>query len=254
MQVLVPEMGIRAATIARSGALLLAAAVLAGCAAVPRAERDPQTDYFAAIADAAVASPAKIKALLPLPPGASIAMISWVSAPRAPCAADAVPCTLTVGADPLWVTLAGEVQALCRSWNLRGDPLRRRLEQLLGLPLDPPPQYRKTKFLVLNVPRERIERPCLGVNETDAAHPRCTLNALAATPADLRDFVGRQMAGSYVIDNPAGPGYPYTRLGYTYDWGTAAKADGHYGASEFLVMPHTGTQVAAQIATDDYCQ
>lgn len=228
------------------------AGMVAACSSGPGIQADPQARYKAAIADAAVVSPAKVAALRPLPAGASVSMVSWVTEQRTPCRADGAPCTLSVGEDRLWVTLDGEVQTLCRTWNLRGDALRQRLEQLLGLPLDPPPQYRKATFAVLEVARERIERPCLGVNEADPSHPSCTLAAQAGTSVELRNFVGQQMAGSYVVDKPDGPGYPYTRLGYTYDWGIAASA-GHYGASEFLIMPNSVARVTRQIDTDAYC-
>lgn len=238
----------------KSAACGLLATALLGCASAPTGEPDVQADYHAAIADAAIASPKKVSPLLPLPSGPSVTVISWVTEKRLPCRADEAQCALSIGAERLWVTLAGEVQNLCRSWNLSGDSLRRRLEQLLGLPLDPPPQYRKAKFVSMEVPRERIERPCLGVDESDPAHPACTLDAKQDSPAELRNFVGRQMAASYIIRNPGGPGYPFTRLGYTYDWHPATRTRNRYGASEFLVAPHTTAAVTAQITTDDYCK
>lgn len=228
-------------------------ALLSACAAAPTVDKAPQNGYDAAIADAAVASPEKIMPLLPLPASPSAPMISWVTEKRLPCKADEAQCTVAVGADRLWVTLGGEVQNLCKSWNLSGDPLRRRLEQLLGLPMDPPQQYRKTSFVVMEVPRDRIERPCLGMNDTDAENPACTIDTAASTPPELRIFVQQQMAGSYIIRNPKGPGYPFTRLGYTYDWSPASKARNHYGVSEFLIAPNTTVKVTAQMSTDAYC-
>lgn len=240
---------------AKLAAGLVATAWLFGCTSVSHISgNDTQIQYNAAISDAAVAGPEKIVALLPIPPGPSVAVISWVTEKRLPCQAGEPPCTLTVGADRLWVTLAGEVQHLCRSWNLSGDPLRRRLEQLLGLPLDPPPQFRKAQFVVMEVPRDRIDRPCLGIDDTDPAHPTCTLDGKSGNAVELRNFVGQQMASSYVVGHPTSPGYPYTRLGYTYDWHPAAHARKHYGASEFVVAPNTVARVTAQIATDDYCK
>lgn len=229
------------------------AAGLFGCAST-RIDENPQKFYDAAIVDAAVVSPEKVMPLLPIPPAASVKVISWVTESRLPCRADELECVFTTAADRIWVTLAGEVQGLCQSWNLSGDPLRRRLEQLLGLPMDPPPQYRKAKFVVMEVPRNRLERACLGVNEADAGRPVCTLDVQPSTAAELRNYVQQQMAGSYVVRNPKGPGYPFTRLGYTYDWSPLTKAKNHYGASEFLLMPGTPAKVAAQIATDVYCK
>ena len=232
---------------------LLATASLVACATPQANSNDPQTYYNAAIADAAIATPEKIADLKPLPEGQTITVISWVNDSRAPCRVGETPCELSVGADRLWVTLAGEVQTTCRAWHLSGDPLRRRLEQLLGLPQDPPSQYRKTTFITIEVARERLERACLGVDTSDPAHPRCTFYSMPNTSIELRNFVGQQMAGSYIVGNPKGPGYPFTRLGYTYDWHPSSAAQRHYGASEFLIAPNTKAKAVAQVSTDEYC-
>jgi hypothetical protein len=226
---------------------------LSGCAST-HTDDAPQKAYDNAIADAAIVSPEKIMPLLPIPSGSAVQVVSWVTQNRLPCHAGEPQCAFTTGTDRIWVTLDGEVQTLCRSWNLSGDALRRRLEQLLGLPMDPPPQYRKAGFVIMQVPQGRLERACLGVNDSDAAHPQCTLDVQASTPAELRNYVQQQMAGSYILRNPKGPGYPFTRLGYTYDWNPFAQTRNHYGASEFLLMPGTAVKVAAQMTTDDYCK
>lgn len=232
-------------------ASLLLAFSLAACSALP-APPDSAA-YQAAIGDAAVASPRKILPLRAIPAGATVAVVSWVSQRKIPCAGTALPCAVTLGDDAVWVTLSGEVQSICRSWNLRGDALRRRLEQLLGLPMDPPERFRMVAFAEFAVPRERLERPCLGVEQSDPARPSCTLRALPTTPAQLRQFVGQQMAQSYLVDDPTGPGYPYTRLGYTYDWAPTA-GPGHYGASEFIITPESTVEATAVRSTDDYCR
>ena len=231
-------------------ALLALSALLAGCASAPKAT-DAWGVYHAAIADAAVASPAKVLPLQALPPGDTVEMVSWVGSQRAPC--EGVPCRYTVSGDRQWLTLAGEVQAQCRQWKLQGDALRERLEQLLGLPPHTPPQWRKGQFVVMQVPRAQISRPCLG-SSTDANNtPRCTITPTADGAPELRNFVLRQMGNAYVANNPAGPGYPFTRLGYTYDWHPEAAARGHYGASEFVVDVGTTATVVAQYSTDAYC-
>jgi hypothetical protein len=235
---------------------LFPAAFLAACSTVPTGPADAdfiRFAYQAAISDAAVVSPGKISPLLAVPAGPNIRVVSWVSEKRIPCAGKSLPCDLTLGDDPLWVTLSGEVQSICRSWKLQGDALRRRLEQLLGMPMDPAAQYRKAAFVDFDVARENLERPCLGVDSTTSGKPTCTLDAQPTTPSSLRDFVGRQMAESYVVDSSKGPGYPFTRLGYTYDWAPAADS-GHYGASEFIIMPMSGARAIAVILTDDYCR
>lgn len=245
----------------RAALLVAQALLLAACGSLPQpdaatapsASASAMARYNAAIADAAVVSPGKIRPLRVVPATDSVSVVSWVSESRLPCPGGAAPCTLEVAYSPLWVTLTGEVQALCRSWGLQGDALRQRLEQLLGLPPDQPPQYQKTRFATLLAPRAALQRPCLGVDSTAPAQPVCTLAAQADTPAALQNFVGQQMAGSYVVGGPNGPGYPFTRLGYTYDW-AQPPGQGAYGASEFLVPVGTRAPVVAIVSTDAYCQ
>jgi hypothetical protein len=228
------------------------ALALGGCAVAPQGT---QQRYEAAIADAAVASPEKINPLLPVPAGSAVGVVTWTSKNRAPCPLDKPRCSFTVGADRIWVTLAGEVQGRCRAWSLSGVALRRRLEQLLGLPPDPPPQHEYAVFATMQVPRDALERPCLGIDAGDPAHPKCTIAVPAqfAASAAMQSFVGKQMMSSYVVRNPSGPGYPYTRLGYTYDWAPGAEAQRHYGASEFVVAPGTRVDVTDEVESDAYC-
>jgi hypothetical protein len=234
---------------------LLLATALGACAAL-----DPGQQYAQAIASAAVAAPDKLHGLLAVPATPYVSVVTWVSEAKRPCGPDRRQCHSAAPQDPgnrVWVTMAGEVQEKCRSWGLQGDPLRRRLEQVLGLPPDPPAQYRKTEFAVIDVPRSALARPCLGVDGTDPKHPTCTINVpkpsatVAPSRRDMLDFVGGQMETSYFTGSGA-PGYPFTRLGYTYDWGDAWQ-QGHYGASEFVLAPGTGMQVRDTVPTDAYC-
>jgi hypothetical protein len=226
---------------------------LSGCAAIAPSGMPTNAAYEAAIADAAVASPRKVSALMPLPAGNKVRVVSWVTESRTPCKAPDTSCATTTPPDRIWVTLAGEVQARCRAWGLKGDALRQRIEQLLGLPLDPPVQFRKARFVTMEVARERLDRPCLGIDETSPQRPVCTVGIQANRAVDVRDYVLKQMADSFVVGGPSGPGYPFTRLGYTYDWNQINAQPNHYGASEFLVQASTPATVIAQQETDAYC-
>jgi hypothetical protein len=77
--------------------------------------------------------------------------------------------------------------------------------------------------------------------------------AQSAASADMLRFVGGHMMNSYVERNPSGPGYPFTRLGYTYDWAPGAEAHRHYGTSEFVVAPGTRVEVTEEATSDAYC-
>ncbi len=235
------------------GLLCTIAMALSGCAALAPSGKTTNALYEAAIADAAVVSPGKVSPLMPLPAGDKVRVVSWVTESRTPCKLPETACASTTAPVPIWVTLAGEVRARCSAWGLKGTALRQRLEQLLGLPLDPPPQFRKARFVTMEVARERLDRPCLGIDDTNPQRPVCTIGIQANRAPDVRDYVLRQMADSFVVGNPAGPGYPFTRLGYTYDWNPVNARPSRYGASEFLVQANTSATVIAQQDTDDYC-
>ena len=224
--------------------------LVAGCAAAPPA--DPWAAYRIALADAAVAEPAKALALKPIPEGSTVRVVSWMRAASRPC--EAPGCSFRIGPGRLWVTVDGEVQARCRAWGLAGDALRERLEQLLGLPPHTPDPWRKTHMVTFQVPRDALQRPCLGESMDEAGTPRCSMRPTVAGDPELRRFVLEQMATTWVAGVDGAPGYPFTRLGYTYDWHPSAAVLRHYGASEFVVRPDTEALLVSATTTDDYCR
>lgn len=226
---------------------------ITGCA-TPTGGSNAWAQYHAAIADAAVVKVGEDLPLQPLPENSSVEVVSWVTDARTPC--KEFPCDFEVTGSRLWVTLSNEVQRKCQTWGLQGDALRVRLEQLLGLPPDTPPQFRKTRFVRLQVPHTSIDRPCLGVDASVNSAPRCTLRAKQGRTTELQLFVMTQMAYAFVASGPAGsggPGYPFTRLGYTYDWSEDGRQHGNYGASEFVLAVGTKGRAVAKAETDEYC-
>ncbi|MCW3479111.1 hypothetical protein OL229_05980 [Neisseriaceae bacterium JH1-16] len=230
---------------------LLAGLLLSACATPPSGSSSAA--YQAAIADAAVASPAKVAPLWPIPAGGDVKVLAWMSDSRVPCSDGAQQCQFTVSKNWMWVTLVPEVKQACSSWQLGATALRERLEQLLGLPPDSPAKYQKTTFVTMQVPAASLRRPCVGLDNADPSHPRCSISEGSGQSDEVVNFVGRQMVASYVTDNPQGPGYPFTRLGYTFDWAKRNTATARYGASEFIVVPGTAVQVLQQQPTASYC-
>jgi hypothetical protein len=232
-------------------AALVAAGLFAnGCAHAPRGggadgSSRQRARYEAAVVDAAVVETAEIVPLRPLPTGAD---------------GRATVVTLTdyaytVGSQELgrevWVTVVPEVQERCRRFG--SDP-RLRLLQLLGLP----PHKPIVHFAVLSVAAADVFRPALDPNPTsrqpcdDPAATSCAADFPPATPPAHLQWIAGQMATSYVRD-PAAPqpaGYPWTRLGYTYDWAPGAD---EYGASEYVVRRGATVEVLAVVPYRDYC-
>jgi len=186
-----------------------------------------------------------------LPSTDTVTVVSWVSESQLPCSEGKNSCVLTTGHYPLWVTLNGEVQSKCRSWNLTGIPLRNRLEQLLGLPTNKSPPFQKSKFIVLEVKLNAIERPCLGVNQAPS-ETFCTVESKAETSAQVRHLVTEKLVEAKAMGSSTTTAYPFTGLGYTYDWGASADRH-HYGATEFCVMPNSTVFVRQIVDSNTYC-
>ena len=67
------------------------------------------------------------------------------------------------------------------------------------------------------------------------------------TDEDFKEWFDGNIVWSY-FDSA----YPWTRLGYTYDW--AADAEDEYGLSEFLVKDGSEVTVAYTSTTDEFLQ
>jgi len=121
----------------------------------------------------------------------------------------------------VWVTTVPEVRQFAGQIN--GDPALR-LEQLLGLP----PHSGKTRFVELWVKPGDLFRPSadpeISDHESELDFP-VSSRFVSVSPSH-KDWYNRLKQVSY-----GEQGYPWTRLGYTYDWGR----DDHIGLSEFVV-------------------
>lgn len=223
-------------------------ATIAGCASLQ--PPDQWLAYRNALADAAVAEPEDALPLQPIPQEAAVSVVSWMAAGAVPC--HTAECLFETGEKRIWVVLDSEIRPKCAKWSLHGDALRERLEQLLGLPPGTPPERRKTQMVTMRVPPGSLQRPCLGEESDASGVPRCTLRPSPEGDVNLRSFVLEQMANSWVIEKGA-PGYPFTRLGYTFDWHASGERTKRYGASEFVLRPGTEVKVLSTSSTDDYC-
>jgi hypothetical protein len=112
--------------------------------------------------------------------------------------------------------------------SVRNWPLR--LRQLLGLPRD----AKITHFTTFWVDPKNMIRPAYTPDIT-SSEMACRFEEDDDSQLDslgmwLRNWFDKAWSTNYKSEG----GYPWTRLGYTYDWG----ADGidKYGLSEFLLM------------------
>ncbi|PJE80265.1 hypothetical protein CI610_00742 [invertebrate metagenome] len=142
--------------------------------------------------------------------------------------------------DYLWVTLNPEVQNKCRRY-LKHNPdgnLMLRLQQMLGLP----PMEENRVFVVLKVRHNDLFRPCA---DPDITTTQCGAVSQRGIDEEHALFFTQQVEIAYQQN-----GYPWTRLGYTYDWHPNA---GDYGASEYVIKKGATVKTVERVPSDLYC-
>ncbi|MBL0225139.1 MAG: hypothetical protein IPQ16_06050 [Geobacteraceae bacterium] len=242
--------------------------LLAGCGSENTTPAPPtpaalQTMYSSASYDTRTVNPAEIsRALIPIisdnrdliwengVPGSRVLTLSWIRSSDAKyydgtvdpaCKPLSSNCTLKAD---LWVTVAPELKI----FFFGTMPQSLRIAQLLGVP----PEYalEERSMVELWVSPQDMFRPCPDPEITDR-------ECQADFPADpFRSFTSTELVRAtegpgwnifmnytgwfnnrkdYIYSNarnyPLSSPYPWTRLGYTYDWGSS----NHVGLSEFVV-------------------
>jgi len=151
----------------------------------------------------------------------------------------------------VWVTPVPQLQNFCGRLGFGGEKLERRLEQYLGL------RSRRGYVMVVElwVSREDIFRPC-----PDAEiHDRECRPGLPDIPEDadnMDDEMKRALNHARWFKKEFDKWYassstsPWTRLGYTYDWGNPASK---VGASEYVIREGATVWVGSVTPTDAYC-
>ncbi|MEH2124112.1 hypothetical protein [Nostoc sp.] len=151
-----------------------------------------------------------------------------------------------------WLTAVPQVKEFCQNCkgigiNIPGNiMLSLRLQQYLGLILN---RYsNKTHFVEMWVKAEDLSRPCVDPEINDSSCNVFNIPIPASYPILQEIYTTSYAVGSQ-------ENYPWTGLGYTYDWGNPKKP--REGASEFLL---DGTkekpievEVVSVTATKEYC-
>ncbi|MEL6629182.1 MAG: hypothetical protein AAFQ92_26935 [Bacteroidota bacterium] len=146
---------------------------------------------------------------------------------------------------PIWVTIAPELQNLCQNKKFgRREGLDLRLKQLLGLP----PNVEKNYFVEFWVQPKDLFRPCPDNEITDGS---CQIGFPNGTREDHIEWINNLRLSSYYQEE-WDQNYPWTQLGYTYDWNPRNK--NHIGLSEFVISENANVIVHRISGTEDYCQ
>ncbi|WAS98342.1 hypothetical protein [Nannocystis punicea] len=140
----------------------------------------------------------------------------------------------------VWVTPIPSLKDFCTATGLQGDELSTRLEELMGLP----PGNGKDRLVTMWVPLDGMFRPSPDPEIDDSV---AQLDFRPDVAPEHKMWIEDLRANSYGDD----PGYPWTQLGYTYDW---AADSSEVGLSEFVIRPGTEIVVEGVTHQDDYCK
>jgi hypothetical protein len=198
--------------------------------------------YHASVYDAAVYNHANLRKLNAVPAGQGSVVVATLTKARYNYE---VGKTMTIGRY-IWVTLVPEVHDSCRKFT--GD-VRLGLEQLLGLP----PSGTDSLFIIMRVSASDLFRPApdpataTSYPCADPADPLCG-NAFPKGFADSAHmaWIASNTMNVYQVPN----GYPWTHLGYTYNWRPGSDK---YGASEYVIKPTATITVLEIVPYNEYC-
>lgn len=149
----------------------------------------------------------------------------------------------------VWVTAVPQLQTFCQSYVATPEtPLTLRLEQLLGLPAN----NGKTRVVEMWVNPADMFRPSPdGEIDDTVAELEMPGPEHFASQQDYefhRDWYNLQMSFQQ-YDDPS-KGYPWSRLGYTYDWGNP---ESEVGLSEFVVAAKSKVVIEKVYSNAEYC-
>ena len=170
-----------------------------------------------------------------------VRMVSWVSKGTAnkyfvPLVNGSKP--YNTGSRHLWVSAFPQVQNFCR--KIKTANVRLRLEQFMGLP----PTGNKTHFVHVWVKPRDLFRPCYDENVSDT---ECDYTLPKNISSEHSKWMNNQLIDAYPKQ---GTRFPWTRLGYTYDWGNPK---GYVGASEYVIKANSDIYVESVTSMGIYC-
>lgn len=145
---------------------------------------------------------------------------------------------MTLASGDIWATSVGEMQAWyaenrrdVRDWELR-------FAQLLGVH----EEEGYTHFSAFWVAPEDVIRPAYITDVTKQMENDYTRVGVGT----YKDWFDKNIIWSYFESD-----YPWTRLGYTYDW---CEGESEYGLTEFLVFDGSRTEIAFTCTTEEFVE
>ncbi|WP_392530916.1 hypothetical protein [Nostoc sp. C117] len=154
-----------------------------------------------------------------------------------------------------WVTVAPELQEFCKQFSVpKKITLPYRINQLLGLPPEDNEKNKNRKVVEIWVEQSDLFRPTpdpeITDHEAELNFPELSWFMLISDKYKYW-FLNQLMTNNY----------PWTKLGYTYDWGKHSdwvKIDPsrpvNVGLSEFIIRENAPIKVHSVSAAEDYCK
>lgn len=145
----------------------------------------------------------------------------------------------------IWVTVVPELQQRCSDPDFGLPDLALRLKQLLGIP----PHASKKDFVEMWVRPQDLFRPCPDAEINDSS---CSLRMPRHISNSHRSWLNRYRAKSYCGGENCKDAipYPWTQLGYTYDWGNPHT---EFGLSEFVIKTNSKVIINDIVPNSAYC-
>ena len=206
-----------------------------------RRQDNPQSLYIAAVADAATADEEEIEPLVDLKKDnpmttwderGRVLLLSWHQDPEQYIAGKEI--CLTNGA--IWTFTDKEIAAWYEKYKTGVTDWDLRLEQLIGLP----PDAGYTHVSGFWAYPDDIVRPAYVTDITAQMQNEFP----AGTDPAFMEWFKENCRFSYEES-----AYPWTRLGYTYDW---ADNGTEYGLTEFLIKENAMTEVEFTKTTEEF--
>ncbi len=207
-------------------------------------EKSPAEQYLSAV-DQVHQRKLKAEPLVSLSKGSVVEMVTWTTH------------DYRMGSQRLtqevWTVESQEMKAHCPEIRIDQAP-ELRVSQLLGMPPDPQEVHRH--ITVMKVPVDvyffaptthalqgQIVRPCLSSGDVSAR--TCELPSVSAQTSNSP--YSRWIARIQEETNA----YPWTGLGYTYDWSEANVS--HVGLSEFILPEGSNVDVERSVSIAEFC-
>ncbi|MCI8681384.1 MAG: hypothetical protein HFH50_00035 [Lachnospiraceae bacterium] len=208
------------------------AAILAGCAKGGEAAKSPEDLYRDAVRDAAFADDDEILPLVSLVESDPMTtwqngkalLLTWHNYPESYPEGE----TVTIQWGPVWVFTDKEIASHAEELQ-KADDAEARLKQIISFA----PDSEHSTVTGLWVDPKNVKRPAY---QSDPTIEDMSNSFDENVDEDFKSWFDDNTLWSYFYGE-----YPWTRLGYTYDW---ADNDTEYGMTEFIV--EDGAQVTVE--------